>query len=53
MATLEKLLDVGSFGIIVGHLACRQITLPSSLRGGLAFPQWFDLLPSLSWDVGL
>ncbi len=30
---LEKLLRYGSFGTIVGHLACHQVTLPTSLRG--------------------
>jgi hypothetical protein len=39
MATLEKLLGAGSFGTIVGHLACRRVTLPISLIGGSAFPQ--------------
>jgi uncharacterized membrane protein len=33
MAIMEKLLGMGSFGITMGHLACRYVILPTSLRG--------------------
>jgi hypothetical protein len=38
MATLEKLLGARFYSTIMGHLACHQVTLPTFLRGGLAFP---------------
>jgi hypothetical protein len=37
MATLKTLLGMGSFGIMMSHLASHHVTLPTSL-GGLAFP---------------
>jgi hypothetical protein len=33
MVMLEKLLKLGSFGTIVGHLAHRQVTFPTSFGG--------------------
>jgi hypothetical protein len=34
---LENLLGLGSFGTTMDHLACRQVTLPTS-SGGLGLP---------------
>ncbi len=42
----------GFFATMVGHLVCHHVILPTSSRG-LAFFQWFYLLPPPSWDVGL
>jgi hypothetical protein len=47
-----SILQHRSFNIIVCHLACCQVILFVFSRG-LVFLQWFDILPLLSWGVGL
>ncbi len=42
MATLKKLLGVGSFGITMGHLVYHQVILLFLPLVGLAFLQWFN-----------
>jgi hypothetical protein len=52
MVTLEKLLGMKSFNTTMGHLGCHQVIL-FAFQKGLAFPQWFNLLPSPFKGVGL
>jgi hypothetical protein len=45
MVTLEKLLGVKSFGIMMGHLVVVKSFYQLFQASRLAFLQWFDMLP--------